>query len=205
MMGCKPVSTPLPANSHFQPASPNKHSEVSSYPYLEVLGSLTYTTMGTRPDISYTVRSLAPYASKFGRDHINGLKHIMRYLAGCPKQGILYTREGGGLIGYTDADWASDQTNWQSISGYAFLYSGGVVSWMSKQQSTVATSSTHAKYIVAMEAAKELVWLHCLLTKLQEEVLGPTILHIDNCAADLLARNPINHAATKHIDIRYHY
>ena len=108
---------------------------------------------------------------------------------------------GGELIGYTDADWANDCSNCHSISGYAFLYSGGAISWMSKQQSTVATSSTHAEYIAAMEAAKELVWICCLLTELQEEVSGPTILHIDNHAADLLARNPVNHAATKHIDI----
>ncbi len=72
---------------------------------------------------------------------------------------------------------------------------------MSKQQSTIATSSTHAEYIATAEAAKELVWLHRLLNKLKEEVSGPTILHIDNHAADLLARNPVNHAATKHIDI----
>ncbi len=76
---------------------------------------------------------------------------------------------------------------------------------MSKQQSTVVTSSTHAEYIAATEAAKELVWLCHLLTKLKEEISGPTVLHIDNCAADLLARNPVNHAVTKHIDIRYHY
>ena len=47
--------------------------------------------------------------------------------------------------------------------------------------------------------------LHRLLTELQEEVSSPTVLHIDNCAADLLARNPINHAAMKHIDVQYHY
>jgi len=52
-----------------------------------------------------------------------------------------------------------------------------------------------------MEAAKELVWLCHLLTKLKEEVSGPMVLHIDNHAADLLARNPINHTVTKHIDI----
>ncbi len=63
------------------------------------------------------------------------------------------------------------------------------------------TSSTHAEYIAAMEAAKELVWLCHLLTKLKEEVSGPMVLHIDNHAADLLARNPINHTVTKHIDI----
>ena len=61
-----------------------------------------------------------------------------------------------------------------SISGYAFLYSGGAISWMSKQQSTTVTSSTHAEYITAAEAAKELVWLHCLLTKLCEIIPGLT-------------------------------
>ena len=205
MTGCTPVSTPLPANSCFQPATPDEHSKVSSYPYLEVLGSLTYVAMGMHPDISYAVRSLAPYASNFGHVHINRLKHVMRYLTGCPKHGILYTRGGGGLIGYTDADWASDQTNHRSVSGYAFLYSGGVVSWMSKQQSMVATSSTHAEYIAGTEASKELVWLRRLLLELREDVFQSTPLHIDNRAADLLARNLVNHAATKHIDVRYHF
>ncbi len=76
---------------------------------------------------------------------------------------------------------------------------------MSKQQSTVATSSTHAEYITAVEAAKELVWLHHLLMELQEGVSGLTTLHINNHATDLLARNPVNHTATKHIDVWYHY
>ena len=85
------------------------------------------------------------------------------------------------------------------------MYSGGAVSWSSKQQSTVATSSTHAEYIAAAEASKELVWLQRLLSELHEGTPEPTRLHIDNHAADLLARNPVNHAATKHIDVRYHF
>src|SRR5258705_13864718 len=113
----------------------------------------------------------------------------------------MYTMGDGDLVGYTDANWANDCANRHSISGYVFLYAGGAVSWMSKQQSTVATSSTHAEYIATAKAAKELVWLRCLLTELQEEVPGPTVLHIDNRTANILARNPINHAATKHIDV----
>ena len=64
---------------------------------------------------------------------------------------------GGDLISYTDMDWANDHTNCQSISGYSFLYSGGMVSWMSRQQTTVVDSSTHAKYIATAEASKGLV------------------------------------------------
>ena len=76
---------------------------------------------------------------------------------------------------------------------------------MSKQQSSAATSSTHAEYIAAAEAAKELVWLRRFLLEVGEDVPGPTTLFIDNRAANLLARNPVNHSATKHIDVRYHF
>ena len=85
------------------------------------------------------------------------------------------------------------------------MYSGGAVSWCLKQQSMVASSSTHAEYIMAAEAMKELVWLCRLLSKLHEGMPRPTRLYIDNCATDLLARNPVNHAATKHINVRYHF
>ena len=37
------------------------------------------------------------------------------------------------------------------------------------------------------------------------DVSKSTVLHIDNRAADLLTRNPVNHAVTKHIDVRYHF
>ena len=59
---------------------------------------------------------------------------------------------------------------------------------MSKQQNMVASSSMHAEYIAAAEASKELVWLHCLLVGLRENVSGPTTLYIDNRTAGLLAR-----------------
>ncbi len=205
MANCTPVATPLSLKVHFKLASSEEHSMVSSYPFLGAIGSLMYAALGTCPDICSAVQALAPFAATFGQSHIKGIKHIMCYLAGSSDHGIMYTMGGGDLIGYTDADWANDLANHCSISGYAFLYSGGAISWMSKQQSTTVTSSTHAKYITAAEAAKELVWLHHLLTKLHEIIPGLTPLHIDNRATDLLAQNPMNHAATKHVDVCYHF
>ena len=88
---------------------------------------------------------------------------------------------------------ANDHLNHHLISGYTFLYSGGAISWSSKQQSTIAISSTHVEYIAAAEASKELVWLCQLLSELCKGTPGPTRLYIDN------------HATTKHVDIRYHF
>src|SRR5258706_2696472 len=142
-----PISTPLPLHSQFQPMSTEEHASVSSYPYLEVIGSLTYAAMRTCPDICVAVRSLSPFAATFRMDHVNRVKHIMHYLAGCPGHGIMYTMGESKLVGYTNTDWANDCLNHQSISGYTFLYGGGPVSWSSKQQSTVATLSMQVEYI----------------------------------------------------------
>ncbi len=205
MDGCHPVTTPLPPCAQFQPTSVEEHTSVSSYPYLKVIGSLTYAAMGTCSNICAAVRSLSLFAAMFSPDHINGVKHIMQYLAGCPGCSIMYTMGDSELVGYTNADWANDHINHCSFSGFMFLYSGVAVSWSSKQQSTVATSLTNAEYIAAAEASKELVWLCQLPSELCKGMHGPTRLYIDNHTADLLAWNPINHAAMKHVNIRYHF
>src|SRR5260370_21619641 len=100
----------------FQPASAEEHAAVSSYPYLEVISSLTYVAMGTHPDICAVVRSLSLFAAMFGPEHINRVKHIMRYLTGCLNCSIMYTMGELELVGYTDMDWSNDHLNHCSIS-----------------------------------------------------------------------------------------
>ena len=121
MADCTPVIIPLPAGKHFEPTLPDNHTSVASYPYLEVISSLTYAAMGTHPDIATAVCSLSPFTTMFGCNHIDGLKHIMRYLQGTLGQGILYTMGGSGLVGYMDANWANNTTNHHLISGFTFV------------------------------------------------------------------------------------
>jgi hypothetical protein len=77
-----PYITPLPAGIHYKLASMEDHSKVSLYPFLKVIGSLMYTALGTHPDICASVRVLVLFAPTFGHEHVEGLKHIMKYLAG---------------------------------------------------------------------------------------------------------------------------
>ena len=92
-----------------------------------------------------------------------------------------------------------------SVSGAMFLLTGGPISWSSKLQLTVSQSSTEAEYVTSTKAAKEAIWLHRLMKDLKQDVSSPTTLFIDNCGAQLLAKNPVNHNKTKHIDVRHHF
>ena len=122
---------------------------------------------------------------------------------------IPYSRdEKDQLKGYTDANWAGGNTaenSRRSTFGYIFTLAGGAISWSSKRQHTVATSSCEAEYIGQYNAAKEAVWLRLLLKELGYPAIGLTTIFADNQSAIALANNPGYHGRSKHIDIQYHY
>ena len=69
----------------------------------------------------------------------------------------------------------------------------------------MALSRTKAKYCGAAMAASKIAWLCKLLHNLECDVLKPVTLFCDNMSSIQLANNPIFHARTKHIDVRYHF
>jgi hypothetical protein len=58
------------------------------------------------------------------------------------------------LTGYVDAAHATNLKTLRSISGYVFTLAGGIVTFKSKLQATVATSSTEAEIVAAVSAPK---------------------------------------------------
>ncbi|MCO5582362.1 hypothetical protein L7F22_036256 [Adiantum nelumboides] len=60
------------------------------------------------------------------------------------------------------------------------------------------------EYVAASEACKEAIWLTRLVGDLGivREIL---VLHCDSQSAIQLARNPVFHAKTEHVDVRYHF
>ena len=65
-------------------------------------------------------------------------------------------------------------------------------------------STTEAEYIAVSEACKEAIWLARLVRDLGITLEMPT-LHCDSQSAIMLAKNPVFHAKTKHIDVKYHF
>jgi len=185
--------------------------------YMSIVGSLLYASMITRPDITYAVQALGRHMQSSGNEHMIAAKRVLRYLQGTKDLGLIYeageTGSGNGIggqlcvVGFSDADWGGDLDTRRSTTGYLFMIeeTGGVVSWGSKLQPTVALSSAEAEYMAACAAVQEAVHLRLLMSDLGFEQREPTVIYEDNQGCIALSDNPVHHRRTKHIDIRYHF
>jgi transposase InsO family protein len=204
----KPSAIPMdPSAPLSKSQSPTKLEDIAkmkNVPYREAVGSLMYAAMGTRPDIAFATSTVAQFSENPGWAHWEAVKRIYRYLIGTKELELMYGGEQRGLVGYVDADGAS-QEHRRAISGYVFMVDGGAVSWSSKKQELVTLSTAEAEYVAQTHAAKEAIWLRRLLTEIFHPIDSPTTLFSDSKSAIALAQDGHYHARTKHIDIRYHF
>ena len=60
--------------------------------YQSLVGSLFYTDIATRPEISYAVGIVAQVCAGPNQSHLSTTKHILRYLKGTAQHALLYKR-----------------------------------------------------------------------------------------------------------------
>ena len=104
-----------------------------------------------------------------------------------------------------DGDWSWNACDRRSTSGHTFSLGSAAIAWCSKQQPIVALSSTKAEYGGVVVATCEIIWLKRLLRDLQVEVTPVKTIYYDKLSSIQLAKNPIFHARTKHIEVHYHF
>ena len=114
----------------------------------------------------------------------------------------------GKLTDYTDSDWANDSHDRKSQGGHIFIVGGGAVSWQSRKQDLVATSTLEAEYIACSEASREARWLQQLQRDIGDQPDGhidkPLPIYTDSQGASTHITTGITKARTKHIDVCYH-
>jgi hypothetical protein len=106
---------------------------VDSTFYKQIVGSLMYLT-ATRPDLMFIVNLISRYMERPTESHLQAAKRVLRFVKGTTSFGIFYKKGGSAeFFGYTDSDFAGDQDDRKSTSGYVFLLSSGAISWSSKK------------------------------------------------------------------------
>ncbi|KAM6556207.1 hypothetical protein CsatB_003226 [Cannabis sativa] len=173
--------------------------------YQRLVGRLIYLTH-TRPDISFAVSVVSQFLNNPFEEHMDAVYRILRYLKGTPGKGLMFRKTlNKDLQIYTDADWAGSLTDRRSTSGYCSYVWGNLVSWRSKKQQVVARSSAEAEFRALAHGICEGMWLKRLLDELRIKLEGPIDVLCDNQSAIAIAKNPVHHDRTKHVEIDRHF
>ncbi|XP_056688834.1 uncharacterized mitochondrial protein AtMg00810-like [Spinacia oleracea] len=179
--------TPLPINTKLLAEEGSLYDKPELYRTL--VGKLNFLTH-TRPDLSFAVQLLSQFMHQPRDSHVAALTHVLRYVSHTAGQGILLqAADSLTLQAFSDSDWAACPNTRKSVTGYVLLFGNSPVSWKSKKQSTISRSSSEAEYRAMAAAASEVTWL----VRLLEEF------------AIYIAKNPVFHERTKHIEIDCHF
>lgn len=198
----KTMSTPIEKGLQLNKAD---FSDLTEKPYKELLGSLMYLMICSRPDISFAVGYLSRFQSCASEEHWQYLKRIIRYLILTKHLKLVYRNdERNQVIGYVDADWASDKTDRKSTTGYVFKIYGCTVIWASKKQTSVSLSSTEAEYIALSNAMCDYLWLTSLLEELEIKIASSIVYEDNQSVIHHLKQFGHSHKL-KHVDIRYNF
>ena len=112
------------------------------------------------------------------------------------------------LKGFVNADWGEGEgclADRKSYTGYVYVLTSSAISCEAKKQCSVALSSTKAEYMTLSQAAKEAIHLKRFLQEINFNQCDYVEIYNNNQGAQKLAKNPIFHSRTKHIDIRHHF
>ncbi|MBW0562906.1 hypothetical protein O181_102621 [Austropuccinia psidii MF-1] len=149
MSNCKYTVTPLIRNLDLEASSRTEQEEFVSLKinYQSAVGSLSYLSTATQPDLSYLVSALSQFLEKPGIQHWKAFLHVLKYLKGTSEIGLVYKINTSKLpVAYSNAYWGNCRVTRRSTTGYLILFNGNLIIWKTRKQPTVSLSSAEAEY-----------------------------------------------------------
>lgn len=215
MADCNTRKTPMDPNITLAKQDDVPVNEEIQKEYQQLIGSLNYLVVGTRPDLAFTISTLAQFNSNPSEMHLKTAYQVLRYLKRTMDSKLSYQRSIQQtplpVVMFADASWGSVLDTARSVTGYVLQIGESTVSWTSKRQSCVAKSTCEAEYMACSLAASHLIWVKNTLQELSSSFKQLTTvphsfaLNTDNEAALSLIRDHRIHARSKHIAIHFHY
>ena len=194
----------IPMQTNWKMDLDEEGTSVNPTEYRGLIGSLLYLT-ANRPDITFAVGVCARFQSNPKKSHLEAAKKIIKYLKGTVNIGLWYPRDDNlELSGYSDADYGGCRIDRKSTSGTCQFLGNKLISWFSKKQNSVATSTTEAEYMDAGSCCAQILWLRQQLRD-YNIIANEVPIYCDNNNAITITQNPVLHTRCKHVDIRHHF
>lgn len=200
----KLYDTPMETNLKLEQASETD----DSIKYRNLIGELLYISTGTRPDIAYSVNYLSRYQSCYNRTHYKYAIRILKYLYKTKDLKLTYYKNFNSevLDCMVDSDYAGDNVDRKSTTGFVVRLFGNLVFWKTHKQNAVTKCSTFAEYVAMSEAVTEIVFIRNLLFEsFGVKFYEPIKLYEDNAGAVAIAKYGNFTKNSKHIEVQYHY
>ena len=152
--------------------------------YRSLVGALLWVANVSRPDIAYTVSTLAKFTSCPEKAHLKAARRVLSYLDRTSHYKLIFgdftgktmcngiIKVPGQLVSFTDSSWGDEKPP----SGFANYYKGSLVAWGSKRLKTTPLSSCESEYAAATNAANNVVFLEELLEDITERNVRDNIV-----------------------------
>lgn len=226
----KSLSTPLAAGFDPDDESCAELNEDDHAYYRRLIGTLLYCSKTIHLEISFAVSLLSRYLAKPRTNHLKAAIRLLQFVIQNKHIGLTYTNQPKLLIPHKDVRLMKEELKpiindypeptaytltsisdsslgnlegRYSQSGFITYLNNNVISWASKKQKTIATSTSDAEYMGLCDAAKSIDGFKNLLTELKMPT-SFSILGGDNLAALHIASMG-KMKRSKHIDIKFHY
>ena len=78
---------------------------VEPKPFRELVGSLMYLAVATRPDIAHAVSVFSQFNNSYSDVHWQAARTVLRHLKDTSKHALSYSKSGCDFTLFTDSDW----------------------------------------------------------------------------------------------------
>jgi hypothetical protein len=167
------------------------------------VGFANWLVSMTRVDFAHVTNMIGRHSNNPGEEHVEAMKHAMRYLVGTMDLGLTFYGESdvletpydhrNKLIGYVDSNHGPGADTMCVI----ITLNGAAVIWKVLKQRVVTTSTAHSEMIALAAGAKELHWATDFMAELGYEQSTVRIMG-DNQSANLQATGDYKSGKSDH-------
>jgi hypothetical protein len=198
----KKKETPMAGNTRVV-ANPGRRVLTSEWDTFKWVGYANWLVSMTRVDFAYVTNMIGRHANNPGEEHVQMMKHAMRYLVGTMDLGLTFHGKPetlntpydhrNKLIGYVDSNHGEGPDTMCVI----ITLNGAAVIGKVLKQRVVTTSTSHSEMIAMASGSKELHWATDFLAEMGYEQ-GTVRMLGDNQSANLQATGDYKSSKSDH-------